>query len=86
MTKTKPRRHAGGRPAAGQMAQFQVRLPAEWMPALDMSARAQGMTRSGLVRWIVGRHLKGPGAEAGSIDEKAPNPIGKGASLRSILD
>ena len=44
----------------GQMAQFQVRLPAEWMPALDMSARAQGMTRSGLVRWLVGRHLKGP--------------------------
>ena len=42
------------------MAQFQVRLPAEWMPALDMSARAQGMTRSGLVRWLVGRHLKGP--------------------------
>ena len=58
-TKTK-RRHAGGRPATGQMAQFQVRLPAEWMPALDMSARAQGMTRSGLVRWHVGRHLKGP--------------------------
>ena len=28
--------------------------------ALDMSARAQGMTRSGLVRWLVGRHLKGP--------------------------
>lgn len=57
----KPPRHAGGRPATGQMAQFQVRLPAEWMPALDMSARAQGMTRSGLVRWLVGRHLKGPG-------------------------
>lgn len=56
----KSRRHAGGRPATGQMAQFQVRLPAEWMPALDMSARAQGMTRSGLVRWLVGRHLKGP--------------------------
>lgn len=55
-----PRRHAGGRPATGQMAQFMVRLPAEWMPALDMSARAQGMTRSGLVRWLVGRHLKGP--------------------------
>ena len=30
------------------------------MPALDMSARAQGMTRSGLARWLVGRHLKGP--------------------------
>ena len=44
----------------GQMPQFQVRLPAEWMAALDMSARAQGMTRSGLVRWLVGRHLKGP--------------------------
>lgn len=56
----KPRRHAGGRPATGQMAQFQVRLPAEWMAALDMSATAQGMTRSGLVRWLVGRHLKGP--------------------------
>lgn len=56
----KPRKHPGGRPATGQMAQFQVRLPAEWMPALDMSARAQGMTRSGLVRWLVGRHLKGP--------------------------
>ena len=56
----KPRRHAGGRPATGQMSQFMVRLPAEWMPALDMSARAQGMTRSGLVRWLVGRHLKGP--------------------------
>ena len=59
-TSAKPRRHAGGRPATGQMAQFQVRLPAEWMAALDMSARAQGMTRSGLVRWLVGRHLKGP--------------------------
>ncbi len=58
-TSQKPRRHAGGRPATGQMTQFQVRLPAEWMPALDMSARAQGMTRSGLVRWLVGRHLKG---------------------------
>ena len=56
----KPRRHAGGRPAKGQMSQFMVRLPAEWMPVLDMSARAQGMTRSGLVRWLVGRHLKGP--------------------------
>jgi len=54
----KPRKNPGGRPATGQMAQFQVRLPAEWMPALDMSARAQGMTRSGLVRWIVGKHLK----------------------------
>ena len=54
----KPRKHAGGRPATGQMSQFMVRLPAEWMPALDMSARAQGMTRSGLVRWIVGKHLK----------------------------
>ena len=62
MTKTsqKPRKHAGGRPATGQMSQFMVRLPAEWMAALDMSARAQGMTRSGLVRWLVGRHLKGP--------------------------
>ena len=56
----KPHRHAGGRPATGQMSQFMVRLPAEWMAALDMSARAQGMTRSGLVRWLVGRHLKGP--------------------------
>ena len=56
----KSRKHPGGRPATGQMAQFQVRLPAEWMPALDMSARAQGMTRSGLVRWLVGKHLKGP--------------------------
>ena len=61
MTKTKsPHRHAGGRPATGQMSQVMVRIPAEWMPALDMSARAQGMTRSGLVRWLVGRHLKGP--------------------------
>ena len=60
MKTSAPRRNAGGRPATGQMSQFMVRLPAEWMPALDMSARAQGMTRSGLVRWLVGRHLKGP--------------------------
>lgn len=60
MTKTNPRQKGRGRPSTGQMSNFVVRLPAEWMPALDMSARAQGMTRSGLVRWLVGRHLKGP--------------------------
>lgn len=56
---TKPRRHAGGRPATGQMGQMQVRLPAEWLPALDEAARARGMTRSGFIRWLIGQHLQG---------------------------
>lgn len=60
------------------MAQFQVRLPAEWMAALDMSARAQGMTRSGLVRWLVGRHLKGP------EETKKPLPDWVGGFFASI--
>jgi len=55
---TKTRRHAGGRPATGQMGQVQVRLPAEWLPALDVAARTHGMTRSGYIRWIVSQHLK----------------------------
>ena len=54
-----PRRHPGGRPATGQMGQCQVRLPADWLPALDKAAREQGMTRSGFIRWLVGQHLKG---------------------------
>ncbi len=51
-------RRAGGRPATGRMPQFQLRLPAEWLPVLDEIAKRQGMTRSGLVRWIVGRYLE----------------------------
>jgi metal-responsive CopG/Arc/MetJ family transcriptional regulator len=41
------------------MGQMQVRLPAEWLPALDEAARARGMTRSGFIRWLIGQHLQG---------------------------
>ena len=56
-TNTKPR-HRAGRPATGHMAHIALRLPSEWVPALDKEAEARGHTRSSMARWIVMEWLK----------------------------